>query len=110
MLSVACGRAECRGLQHVMIANHGGDHSVYPDCRPQFIDAMSEAMTHGTYAHIDIMAPYTDITKTEIARHGKALGVDYSKTWSCYKGGEQPCGKCATCLEREEALRQAGIV
>lgn len=110
MLSVACGIAECRGLQHVMIANHGGDHSVYPDCRPQFIDAMSEAMTHGTYAHIDIMAPYTDITKTEIARHGKALGVDYSKTWSCYKGGKQPCGKCATCLEREEALRQAGIV
>lgn len=110
MLSIACGLAESEQLQHVMIANHGGDHAVYPDCRPGFIEAMSEAMQQGTYASIDVVAPYTDLTKSEIAGRGKNLGVDYSQTYSCYKGGETHCGVCATCREREEALREAGII
>lgn len=110
MLSIACGIAETNGLKRVMIANHGGDHTIYPDCRPEFIDAMSEAMKNGTYEHVEVFAPYTNITKTEIARHGKALGVNYDETWSCYKGGDEPCGKCGTCVEREEALREAGIL
>lgn len=109
MLSVACAIAEDRGLKHVMIANHGGDHSIYPDCRPGFISAMSQAMTEGTYAGVSVLAPYTDITKADIARHGKAVGVDYALTWSCYKGGEKHCGKCGTCVERREAMREAGI-
>ena len=109
MLSVACGLAESYGLKHVMIANHYGDHAIYPDCRAGFIDAMSEAMRNGTYDGITIIAPYTSITKTEIARHGKRIGIDYSETYSCYKGGEKHCGKCGTCRERIEALHDAGI-
>ena len=109
MLSIACGIAESNGLHKVMIANHGGDHSIYPDCRPEFINAMSSAMQNGTYEHIEIFAPYTNITKGDIARHGKALGIDYSETWSCYRGGDKHCGKCGTCVERHEALLEAGI-
>lgn len=109
MLSVACGLAESRELEKVLIANHFGDHAIYPDCRKGFIDAMSEAMRNGTYKGITIDAPYTTITKTDIAKIGKSLGIDYSKTYSCYKGGEKHCGKCGTCVERKEALRDAGI-
>ena len=93
----------------VMIANHAGDHTIYPDCRPAFIDAMSGAMRAGTFEDIRIFAPYTNITKGEIARHGKALGINYAETWSCYKGGEKHCGRCGTCVERKEALAYAGI-
>ena len=110
MLAIACGLAESRGLRRVMMANHGGDHTVYPDCRPEFVHAMDEAMRLGTDTNVEVLAPYTDITKGEIARRGKALGIDYSETWSCYKGGEKHCGRCATCIERREALSEAGIV
>lgn len=109
MLAIGCGMAESRGLHKVLIANHYGDHAIYPDCRGEFIDAMSQAMKYGTYDGITIDAPYTSISKTDIARRGKTLGVDYSKTYSCYKGGEKHCGKCGTCVERKEALRDAGI-
>ena len=109
MLAVAAGMAESNGLKHVMMANHGGDHAIYPDCRPEFVDSMSKAISAGTYEHLTILAPYTNITKTDIAVRGKRLGVDYARTWSCYKGGEKHCGKCGTCTERREALAAAGI-
>lgn len=109
MLSVAAGLAESRGLRHVMLANHGGDHTIYPDCRPDFVTAMSEAIRLGTFEGLTIIAPYTNITKGEIARHGKELGMDYALTYSCYKGGELHCGRCGTCVERREALAEAGI-
>lgn len=109
MLAIAAGLAETHHLQYVMLANHGGDHAIYPDCRPDFVDSMSDAIAAGTYENIRIFAPYTNITKADIARHGKLLGIDYSETWSCYKGGEHHCGKCGTCTERIEALRLAGI-
>lgn len=109
MLSIACGLAESRGLDAVLIANHSGDHAIYPDCREGFIRSMSEAMRHGTYLGVEVLAPYTGMTKGEIAKIGKRLGVDYSHTYSCYKGGEKHCGKCGTCVERKEALRDAGI-
>ena len=109
MLSIACGIAESRGLTKVMIANHGGDHAIYPDCRKGFIDAISRAMTEGTYIGVRIVAPYTNITKADIAARGAKLGVDYSRTWSCYKGGEKHCGKCGTCVERKEAFALAGV-
>lgn len=109
MLSVACGLAESRHLKYVAIANHGGDHAIYPDCRQGFIDAMSEAMREGTYDGVTILAPYTTLTKADIARRGAELGVDFSLTYSCYKGGERHCGKCGTCVERQEAFRLAGI-
>ena len=109
MLAIAAGLAESRGLKKVMLANHGGDHAIYPDCRPGFVDAMSEAIKEGTYDGVIIDAPYTNITKSDIARIGKRIGVDYNLTYSCYKGGEKHCGKCGTCVERMEALRDAGI-
>lgn len=110
MLSIAVGIAESNGLSKVLIANHGGDHAIYPDCRPDFIDAIDKAAMAGTYVKVRIVAPYTQITKTDIARIGKRLGIDYAETWSCYKGGEVHCGKCGTCVERKEALTGAGIV
>lgn len=109
MLAIAAGIAESNGLSHVMIANHGGDHAIYPDCRPEFISAMSQATKAGSYNGVTVLAPYTNISKSDIARHGKALGIDYTETWSCYKGGEKHCGKCGTCVERKEALQEAGI-
>ena len=88
---------------------HAGDHAIYPDCRPAFVRAMSSAMSAGTYDGITVMAPYTNVSKTEIARHGARLGLNYAETYSCYKGGEKHCGKCGTCRERIEALHDAGI-
>jgi len=104
MLSIVAGIAESRDLKYLLIANHSGDHAIYPDCRPEFIDSMSQAISHGTYSKTEILAPYTNISKREIALKGKSLGVDYSHTYSCYKGGEKHCGKCGTCVERKEAL------
>ena len=109
MLAVAAGLAESRHLDGVMIANHSGDHAIYPDCRPEFISSMGAAIADGTYEHLKLFAPYTGMTKGEIALRGKELGVDYSLTYSCYKGGEHHCGKCGTCVERAEALKFAGI-
>ena len=109
MLSIAIGIAESNNLDQVFIANHGGDHTIYPDCRPEFIKAIDSAANAGTYNNVKVIAPYTQITKSDIARIGKKLGIDYTETWSCYKGGEKHCGKCGTCVERKEALSEAGI-
>ncbi len=109
MLSIAIGIAESNHLKKVLIANHGGDHTIYPDCRPQFIEAIDAAANAGTFVNVRVEAPYTNITKGDIARIGKQLGLDYTETWSCYKGGERHCGKCGTCIERKGALQEAGI-
>ena len=109
MLSIAIGMAESAGLQHVMMANHSGDHTIYPDCRPEFVSAMSEAGRVGTFPGITLLCPFTNMTKGDIARRGRELGIDYAETWSCYQGGERHCGRCGTCVERREALQQAGI-
>ena len=109
MLSVACGLAESRGLKHVLIANHGGDHAIYPDCRRPFVEAMDLAMREGTYINVSILAPYTDITKADIVARGSKLGVNYADTYSCYKGGERHCGTCGTCTERKEAFAVSGV-
>ncbi|MCR4602584.1 MAG: 7-cyano-7-deazaguanine synthase QueC [Prevotella sp.] len=109
MLSVAVGLAESRNLKFVMMANHGGDHTIYPDCRPDFVDAFDAAAKAGTFVGVGLLSPYTSMTKADIARRGKELGIDYSQTWSCYKGGEKHCGRCGTCTERREALALAGI-
>ena len=109
MLSVAVGLAESKGLQYVMMANHGGDYTIYPDCRPEFVDAFNAAARAGTYVGIGLLSPYTNISKADIASRGKELGIDYAETWSCYKGGKKHCGRCGTCVERREALALAGI-
>ncbi len=109
MLSIAVGIAESNGLQYVMMANHAGDHTIYPDCTPQFVEAFDKTAFSGTFAKVRLRTPYTHFTKADIARRGKALGIDYSETWSCYKGGKKHCGKCGTCVERREAFAEAGI-
>lgn len=110
MLAAAAGIAESNGLEVLMIATHAGDHALYPDCRLSFINAMSKAIQEGTYDGICIKAPYTLLSKTDIAIRGKRLGIDYSKTYSCYRGLEKHCGRCGTCRERRQALADAGIV
>ena len=109
MLSIAAGIAENNKMQYVMLANHAGDHTIYPDCRPEFVEAMNNAIHFGTWNGVQLLTPYTKLTKAEIASKGKELNIDYSETWSCYKGGEHHCGVCGTCRERKEALAQAGI-
>ena len=104
MLAVAAGLAESYELDAIMLANHSGDHTIYPDCRPEFIDAFSAAVKAGTYNGVQVISPYCNITKRDIALRGKAIVLNYSLTYSCYKGGEKHCGKCGTCVERKEAL------
>jgi 7-cyano-7-deazaguanine synthase len=107
MLMAAAGVAQAVGAQRVVTAVHAGDHAVYPDCRPEFIQAASLASTLG--AGVEISAPFVHITKTDIARLGGEIGVPFEITWSCYKGGIFHCGKCGTCYERREAFEEAGL-
>ena len=109
MLSIAVGIAESNELKYVMMANHAGDHTIYPDCTPEFVDAFNQAAQAGTFVRIGLLSPFVNMTKGDIALRGKELGIDYAETWSCYKGGERHCGKCGTCVERREALADAGI-
>lgn len=109
MLSIAAGLAESYDLSEIYLANHFGDHAIYPDCRRSFVEPMMRAITEGTSNGVKLVAPYTDMSKTDIARIGARLGIDYSTTWSCYQGGETQCGICATCRERREAMSEAGI-
>lgn len=105
MLSIAVGLAESSGLDTVLIANHGGDHAVYPDCRPEFIAAIDAAAQAGTFEGVRIVSPFCNITKRDIALIGKELNVPFEDTYSCYEGRGKHCGECATCIERKEALK-----
>lgn len=109
MLSIACGFAESAGAEGLVIAAHTGDHTIYPDCREDFMQAMADAMRLGTYAGVQLLRPFIAMDKAQIAREGVRLGVDFARTWSCYKGGAIHCGKCGTCVERREAFALAGI-
>lgn len=109
MLAIACGLAESRGAEGLVIASHAGDHAIYPDCREPFMQGMAAAMREGTYARIELMRPFIAMDKAGIAKLGAELGVDYSKTWSCYKGRALHCGTCGTCVERREAFVLAGL-
>jgi 7-cyano-7-deazaguanine synthase len=109
MLSIAAGFAESIGAEGLVIAAHGGDHAIYPDCREDFMRAMGDAMRLGTYVNVQLLRPFIVMNKGGIAALGARLGVDYARTYSCYKGGEVHCGRCGTCVERREAFAQAGL-
>ena len=109
MLSIACGIAESRTAEGLVIAAHAGDHTIYPDCRESFMQSMASAMLEGTYARVELLRPFSHLDKVEIARLGNTLNVNYEKTWSCYKGRKLHCGRCGTCVERIEAFNLAGI-
>jgi 7-cyano-7-deazaguanine synthase len=104
MLSIAAGIAESIDCNKLLISNHAGDHAIYPDCRPDFIQSMNDAIRFGTYNNVEILAPFTSMSKREIALKGKEIDVPFEKTYSCYNGQEEHCGTCGTCTERKEAL------
>jgi 7-cyano-7-deazaguanine synthase len=109
MLSIAAGFAESKDATGLVIAAHAGDHAIYPDCREDFMKAMADAVRLGTYKGIKLLRPFITMTKADIASRGQALGVDFARTWSCYKGGTLHCGTCGTCVERREAFMVAGV-
>lgn len=97
------------GQCNVYYGAHSGDHHIYPDCRPEFIMSTAETLNRSSAGKIALVAPFMYYSKGEIAALGKELGLDYSKSWTCYKGEEVPCGKCGACVERAEAMAFAGI-
>jgi 7-cyano-7-deazaguanine synthase len=109
MLSIAAGLAESKEAAGLVIAAHAGDHAIYPDCREEFMKSMAAAIRVGTYAGIRLLRPFISMTKADIASRGHSLGIDFSQTWSCYKGDAIHCGTCGTCVERREAFIVAGI-
>lgn len=111
MLAIAFGVAAARQADAVATAVHGGDHFIYPDCRPGFIDAFQIMQRHALegYANIALYAPYVNVPKSAIVTDGARHGTPFALTWSCYKGGEVHCGRCGTCVERREAFDLAGI-
>jgi len=109
MASIAIGWAVNLDFDAIALGVHAGDHAIYPDCRPEFIEALEEIAEIANYKPIKVLAPFLNMDKGDIAILGKELGVDYSKTLTCYNGEETPCGKCGACQERIEAFAKAGI-
>ncbi|SLM28527.1 7-cyano-7-deazaguanine synthase [Desulfamplus magnetovallimortis] len=105
MLSIAAGFAESIGAGEVLLASHSGDHFIYPDCRPEFNEAFSRAVFMGTGEQVSIRFPFANMDKRDIGDLGRELGIDFTTTWTCYKGGEIHCGTCGACDERKYALR-----
>ena len=109
MMCVAAGYALSLGDEEpaIGIAAHAGDHAIYPDCRPEFIDAARAVLAISDYKPVRVWAPFLDMTKADIAKLGSNMGVPFDMTWSCYEGRELHCGKCGTCVERREAFVNA---
>lgn len=109
MLSVAIGYAISLRAQFVAYGAHAGDHTIYPDCRPEFAAAVNTAALLADWHQVEVLCPFIGLTKADIARRGAELNVPFELTWSCYKGGEYHCGCCGTCVERAEAFNLAGL-
>lgn len=111
MLSVAFGVAAAKGAEAVATAVHGGDHFIYPDCRPDFIDAFQAMQNQALdgYAEVQLYTPFVHVPKSDIVLAGAEVKTPFADTWSCYKGGETQCGRCGTCVERREAFDIAGV-
>ena len=104
MLSLAIAYAVSVQAQSVMFGAHGGDHAIYPDCRPEFVEKMAAVSKIANYEEVDVVAPYINLNKTEILAKGLQLGLDYGKSWTCYNGRDKACGRCGACQERLEAF------
>ncbi|MFA4849535.1 MAG: 7-cyano-7-deazaguanine synthase QueC [Methanoregula sp.] len=109
LLSLAAAFAIGIKANHLFYGAHSGDHAIYPDCRPAFVNAMTTAFHLCDWNDLTLVAPYLQMSKGDIVKRGLSLGVDYSNTWTCYKGGEKSCGKCGSCDERLAAFREAGV-
>jgi 7-cyano-7-deazaguanine synthase len=114
MMSIAAGLAITDKCEALAVGVHAGDHAIYPDCRPEFIVHMETTLRVANegfiHPNFQVVAPFVNLGKHNIAELGAGLNVDYSMTWSCYKGGALHCGKCGTCVERKEAFQRAGLV
>ena len=111
MLTIAYGVGAAQQVDAIAAAFHGGDHFIYPDCRPDFADSFNTMQKHALdgYADIQLLTPFIHQSKTDIAAEAGRLGVPVETTWSCYKGGNIHCGRCGTCVERREAMEDAGL-
>ena len=111
MLTMAYGLASAQDAEAVGAAFHGGDHFIYPDCRPGFVNAFAKMQNHALegLSEIELYTPFVNISKADIVKEGARLGVSFEETWSCYKGGNIHCGCCGTCVERIEAFDLAGV-
>lgn len=113
MLSMAWAAACSASADVVAFGAHGGDHFIYPDCKPDFLNSINGSFQIGSLGSykegLKIIAPFMDIDKTEIAKIGHELNVPFEDTWTCYEGGELHCGLCGSCNERKEAFRDSGI-
>ncbi len=105
LISLAVGYAVSVGASQVYYGAHSGDHAIYPDCRPEFVEKMNDVCQIANYEPVEIFSPYLNVDKTAILTDGLKMGLDYSKTWTCYNGREKACGKCGACQERLEAFR-----
>ena len=114
MINVATALAVSRNYDFVATGVHGGDHFIYPDCRPEFIASQAATLRLSNAGFIsesfDVLAPFVNISKADIVSLGHKIGVPWLETWSCYKGGDIHCGSCGTCFERREAFELAGVV
>ncbi|OKY26575.1 7-cyano-7-deazaguanine synthase QueC [Thalassotalea sp. PP2-459] len=106
LLSMAVGYAVSVGASQVYYGAHSGDHAIYPDCRPEFVQKMNDVCQIANYEAVEIYSPYLTVTKTDILTDGLSMGLDYSQTWTCYNGREKACGKCGACQERLEAFSE----
>ncbi|MHA7924037.1 MAG: 7-cyano-7-deazaguanine synthase QueC [Marinobacter sp.] len=109
LLSLATGYAVTVGAGAVWYGAHGGDHAIYPDCRPEFVEKMDAVCRVANYEPVGIEAPFMTMDKGQILAEGLRLGLDYSQTWTCYNGREQACGRCGSCVERLEAFAVNGV-
>ncbi|MDI5983868.1 7-cyano-7-deazaguanine synthase QueC [Halomonas sp. M4R5S39] len=108
LLSLAIAKAVNIGAGRVDYGAHGGDHVLYPDCRPEFVEAMNAVAGIANFAPVEIHAPYLRASKAEILADGLAMGLDYADTWTCYRGEELACGRCGSCRERLAAFAAHG--
>jgi 7-cyano-7-deazaguanine synthase len=113
MLDIAVGLAIAAGAGAVAYGAHAGDHPIYPDCRPEFLDAFGRMTATANEGFLPcgfaVLAPFADMSKADIVALGARLGLPFAQTWSCYRGGAQHCGTCGTCTERREAFALAGV-
>ncbi|MEC8044158.1 MAG: 7-cyano-7-deazaguanine synthase QueC [Verrucomicrobiota bacterium] len=109
LLALAGGHALSLGFDTIAYAAHAGDHTIYPDCRPEFADAMDKALGLADWKDLNLHRPYVEMTKSDLVTLGNKLDAPLHLTWSCYAGGENHCGKCGTCVERKEAFELAKI-
>lgn len=110
LLSVAIASAAANKFNAVAYGAHSGDHAIYPDCRPEFAEAMDQAARLCDWNPIELWRPFVHLDKGQIAKRGVDLGVPFEKTWTCYKGLDLHCGKCGACVERKEAFNGNGLL